>query len=190
MTTPVRLFILDALARGDAHGHALRLLAQEEYTDLWTDIQVGGFYAALGRMAEEGLVRAVRTEAAGRYPERTVYAVTETGRQALGRERDAMLRKVVFRADPFDLAFSRAGDLSLPELRAVLEERREHFASRHREISDELVAVEHRLTRAEGHVVRHLLARLTTEIGWLDQLLDDLPAVVTGFHEPQEPEAP
>ncbi len=182
---PVRLFILDALAReGEAHGHRLRQLAEEEYTDLWTDIQVGGFYGALKRMAEEGLVAVVRTEVAGRYPERTVYAITDAGREALRTERDAGLARIVFRADPFDLAFSRAGDLTERELRAVLEARRAHFAGRLDAIAAELVAVEQNLSRAESHVVRHLLARLTTEISWLDELLDDLPAVVAGFDPP------
>lgn len=28
------------------HGHQLRLLAEEEHIDLWTDITVGGLYGA------------------------------------------------------------------------------------------------------------------------------------------------
>ena len=64
----IRLFILDALSRGEAHGHQLRFDAAEEYIELWTDIQVGGLYSTLKRMAAEGLVQVVRTETVGNYP--------------------------------------------------------------------------------------------------------------------------
>ena len=84
----IRLYILDALAEeGAMHGHQLRLLAEKEHVDEWTDISVGALYGALKRMHAEGLIDEVRTEREGAYPERQVCAITEAGRVALGELR-------------------------------------------------------------------------------------------------------
>ncbi len=183
--TPIRLFILDELAtRGSTHGHHLRHLAQEEYADLWTDINVGGFYAALNRMATEGLVRDVRTESAGRYPERTIYEITPEGRTALAALHDEGLRTLVFRMDPFDLAFSRAHQLTVEHLHEILTARRTQYAEREAALRQQTADLADRLSPAERYIVRHLLDRLSTEVRWHDAVLADLPAIVAGFTPP------
>ena len=73
----IRLFILGTLsASGPLHGHQIRQQAQSDRTEIWTDIQVGSVYGALKRLANEGLVRELRTERVGNRPERTVYEIT------------------------------------------------------------------------------------------------------------------
>ena len=83
VSSAVRLYLLDALSREPAHGLLLRLLAQEEYAEPWTDLQVGGIYGTQKRLADEGLIEAVRTEREGNRPDRTMYAITGEGRDAL-----------------------------------------------------------------------------------------------------------
>src|SRR5262245_61880972 len=104
----IRLYILGALAdEGEMHGHQLRQLAEKEHVHLWTDISVGALYGALKRLAAEGLIDEARTEREGAYPERQVWRITDAGRLSLALLRDAALREVVVRPDPFDLAMSR-----------------------------------------------------------------------------------
>lgn len=173
----VRLYLLDALSREAAHGHQLRLLAQEEYAELWTDLQVGGIYGTLKRLADEGLIEALRTEREGNRPERTVYAITDAGRDALAVEHHDMLRKLVFRSDPFDLALSRAYELPEKELRAVITARRAQFAAREAGMRAMIAEIADRLSPAERHVTEHLLRRLALEVAWHDGLLNDVPAL-------------
>ena len=71
------------------HGHALRLLAEEEHIDEWTDFTVGAVYAVLKRLTADGLIQSLRTEREGSYPERHVYAITETGEVALAALRES-----------------------------------------------------------------------------------------------------
>lgn len=182
--TPIRLFILDALTRGEAHGHQLRALAAEEYVELWTDIQVGGFYGTLKRLAVEGLVEPVRTETVGNYPERTVYAITAEGRDALIELQHDMLRKTLFRMDPFDLALSRARDTSEGELRVVLSARRADYRHQRDSLKSQVhgaAGLASRMTAVELHVVDHLIERLDAEIRWHDTLLADLPAIAASL---------
>ena len=180
----IRLFILDALSRGEAHGHQLRAEAAEEYIELWTDIQVGGLYSTLKRMATEGLLEVARTETVGNYPERTVYAITDEGRDALSELRHDMLRRTGVRMDPFDLALSRAPDVSAGELRSILASRRADYAHQHDSLHEQLHgggAVANKMTALELHLSDHVLERLATEVRWHDKLLADIPALVASF---------
>jgi DNA-binding PadR family transcriptional regulator len=54
----------------------------------------------------EGLIAELRSERAGRFPERTVYEITSRGREALGAVHGEALRRVVVRPDPFDRLWS------------------------------------------------------------------------------------
>ena len=109
-----RLYVLMLLERhGPMHGHRMRLAAQQDRLDLWTDVRPGALYGVLKRLAGEGLIAATASERAGAYPERTVYEITADGRAALEALQDQALRTVVFPTDPFDLALA-GGDLADP----------------------------------------------------------------------------
>jgi DNA-binding PadR family transcriptional regulator len=172
----IRLYILDALAgEGEMHGHQLRQLAEKEHVDEWTDITVGALYGTLKRMAAEELIEVARTEREGSYPERQVWRITEAGRVSLAQLRVQGIREIVLRADPVDLAISRA-DLSradhlpellaarLSELRAMLEQNVAH---------NKLIT--QYLSPLEQYVMEHKHARLRAEIAWTQGLIEQLP---------------
>ena len=175
----IRLFILGSLAdRGEMHGHGLRLLAEEEHIDEWTDITVGALYGAIKRLAAEGLIAEVRVEREGNYPERSVYDLTAAGRDALGHLRRAELERFVLRADPVDLALARQDPHDLDALPAALSDRRERIAARRVAAERHLEAIAHHLTAMERHVMRHTLHRLDAELAWHDDLLGALPVII------------
>src|ERR1700712_75858 len=102
------------------HGHQLRLRGEREHVQEWTDISVGALYGAIKRLAAEELIEEIRQEREGAYPERIVYAITDAGRQSLGIMRGDMLREIVMKPDPFDLAMSRLDSNRLDELEPLL----------------------------------------------------------------------
>lgn len=72
---------LALLSRGPVHGYDLK----REYDAWFPDakpLPFGQVYATLGRLVRDGLAEVVETRSEG-GPERTVYAVTDTGRQRL-----------------------------------------------------------------------------------------------------------
>src|SRR5664280_2612033 len=106
----IRLFVLSALAEhGPMHGHQIRQQAQSDRAELWTEVKVGALYGALKRLAGEGLIAELRSERQGNFPERTVYDITDRGREALAAVHGEALRTIVIRPDPFDLALVHAG---------------------------------------------------------------------------------
>ena len=116
--------MLGALARrGPMYGHQIRRDARMDRADLWSDVRPGSLYGALHRLAAEGLIEPVRTEQSGRWPARTVYAITAEGRRELLVLRAEALSEVALRPDPVDLALVMSGDLDPAELRGHIEDR-------------------------------------------------------------------
>jgi DNA-binding PadR family transcriptional regulator len=175
----IRLYILDALVEeGPMHGHQLRLLAEKEHIQEWTDISVGALYGALKRMAAEGLIEEVRAEREGAYPERQVYAITDAGRVSLAVEKRNALREIVVRPDPFDLALSRLDRDRLDDLGELLAARISHLKALLEETGAHNTSIDKYLTFTEKIVVRHKTDRLRAEVTWHEQLFEHLPEII------------
>ncbi|MDO9398265.1 MAG: PadR family transcriptional regulator [Herbiconiux sp.] len=177
--SPIRLFILGALdERGSMHGHQLRLLGEEERIHLWADVSVGSLYGVLKRLAAEELIEEVRVERDGAYPERQVFAITETGRRALAELREEGLRTLVIKHDPFDLAVTRLDPERLDELPGVLEARLAALQAALAEQQRRQQLADPYLTLAEKWVMEHRVDRMRSEIASHRRLLDDVPRIV------------
>ena len=171
-----RLFILGALARGGPmHGHQIRRNAQTDRTELWTDIRVGSLYGALKRMAAEGVIEAVRTEQAGNRPERTVYAITEAGRQEFFALRDEALHAVGIPPDPVELALVNTDTMEPDRLRGAVESRLRVYAAKLVQWRNLREHADPYLTPMERLIMEHGRIRLEAEIAWHEQLLTSLP---------------
>lgn len=177
-----RLYVLTLLERhGPMHGHRMRLAAQQDRLDLWTDVRPGALYGVLKRLAGEGLIAATAKERAGAYPERTVYEITREGRMALEALQDRALRTVVVPTDPFDFAFA-AGDLvGQDQLRNALADRRDALLTQRTSLQHQAEHADPYLSVAERKVLGHLRSRLDAEIAWHEDVLADLPEIIADF---------
>ena len=160
------------------HGHALRLLGEQEHIDSWADVSPSAIYGVIKRLATEGLIEAVRTEREGNYPERQVFAITALGTTALREIREQALSTIVQRPDPVDLALTRLGDENLESLVTTIENRIAELRSLVAAESALAERIDHHLTLMEKHVVRHDLHRLHGEISWHTELLEALPEII------------
>jgi DNA-binding PadR family transcriptional regulator len=169
---PNRLFILGMLKHaGPMHGHQIRREAQLNRTELWTEVQVGALYAALHRMEAEGLVAIVRSEQRGRYPERTIYAITEEGEREFYALRSLYLRDAALRPDPFDLALSLTADLDLDELCNAVEDRARALAVAAQSIEHQRAEAGKWISERELAIFGHHILRLEAELRWHEDLL-------------------
>jgi DNA-binding PadR family transcriptional regulator len=183
-----RLFVLGSLVRwGPMHGHQIRRAAQVDRTELWTDVKPGSLYGALHRMAAEGLIAPVKTEQEGNLPARTIYEITQAGREELGTHRDEALRTTKLASDPVDLALNYVEDLSGDLVRAFLTDRRRAFEA-------QLSEWRHLQERADPHLdelermgFRHTVLRLEAEIAWHDELLARLPEILASMRHKKAP---
>ena len=175
----IRLFVLGSLAdRGPMHGHALVALAEEEHVTEWTDISVGGLYGAVRRLAAEGLIEPLRLERQGNYPERQVYGISATGRDALRVLQRTALTEVVQRPDPVDLGLARLDPDALDDLPEVIGARRDRILALLADEHEKRARIRQYLTVAEWHATAHDLHRLQAELAWHDELLAAVPDIV------------
>lgn len=175
----IRLFVLGAFAENGAmHGHALRLLAEQEHIDRWADVAGSAIYGALKRLAAEGLLAEVRTEREGNYPERQVYDITDDGRAVLDELRLDAIREIVVRPDPVDLGLARVGPGLSTRLPELLDDRLAELRLLLASEEQRNDRIDQYLTPMERMVVRHKAARLRAEIAWHDELVSVLPEIM------------
>jgi DNA-binding PadR family transcriptional regulator len=168
--------------RGPMHGHALRLLAEEEHIDEWTDFTVGAVYAVLKRLTADGLIESVRTEREGGYPERHVYAITEAGEVALAALRQQGLEHVDLRPDGFDLALSALDPDRYDELEITIRRRIAELERRQAEATQRIDDIEKYLWASERWALAHARAKLEAEVAWHYRLLAALPEIIADEH--------
>ncbi len=117
--------VLGLLARhGPQHGYQVRKLIEAQNIDHFSNVQLGSIYATLHRAAAEGLVEVQGTEPApGRGPARTVFAVTEGGRNELFELIARSMVAVEQPERPVDLALHFSSLLSIDVVVDLLERR-------------------------------------------------------------------
>lgn len=89
------LHVLLALAGADAHGYRI-MHTVETITAGAVHLRPGVLYAALGRLADTGLIVEIDERPAAELDDqrRRYYRITSSGRQALGAEIDRLARLV------------------------------------------------------------------------------------------------
>jgi DNA-binding PadR family transcriptional regulator len=185
---PTRLFVLGALARhGPMYGHQIRRDARLDRTELWSEVKPGSLYGALHRMADEGLVQALRTEQDGNRPARTVYEITDEGRKELQALRSEAFRQVGLRPDPVDLAVAMSDELAEEELRGLVEDRRRTLATQLEFFTHERARGWADESPSDDLILRHALGRLAAEIAWHDALLAELPTLCADWLPKRKP---
>lgn len=174
-----RLFVLSELARrGPMHGHQIRRAARIDHLDLWSDVKTGSLYGALQRMDAEGLVRQVRIEQEGKRPPRTVYEITERGRDELELLRAAALREARLIPDPIDLALGHLHGMPEDTVRAALEDRRASLSHQLQSMLHVRTEAEPYLSAMEKQIFEHTIRRLRLELEWIGEVLEQLPGLM------------
>jgi len=75
----VRMVILGLLAERPLYGYEIKQIIEEHMGD-WTSIAFGSIYFALDKLAEEGFVAKIATEQAGSRPARSIFQITDSGK--------------------------------------------------------------------------------------------------------------
>jgi DNA-binding PadR family transcriptional regulator len=81
--TPVALSVLNLLHERPMHPYEMRSLMRERGHDRAFRIRESSVYDTVARLADRGFIEPVDVNRQGRRPERTVYAITEAGRDEL-----------------------------------------------------------------------------------------------------------
>jgi len=171
----VRLVLLGLLRERPLYGYEIKQIIEEHMSD-WTSIAFGSIYFALDKLAAEGFVENIGIEQAGKRPSRSVYQITDGGRQEFLRLLRQGWKTVERQYFDIDIYLFFLADLSREEVIGYLEQRRavllgalEHIQS-HR--AEELEKPE--VPRLAAAIFDHTLFHTQAEMNWTVDLLEKL----------------
>ncbi|WP_410656378.1 PadR family transcriptional regulator [Amycolatopsis sp. lyj-112] len=78
--TPLAVAVLELLHERPMHPYEMTQLMRERYVSTRVKVKAGSLYHTVDRLQQNGYVEVVETQRDGKRPERTVYAMTDEGR--------------------------------------------------------------------------------------------------------------
>jgi DNA-binding PadR family transcriptional regulator len=173
--TPLAIAVMSLLSREPMHPYEMRQRIRLQHIDRVVKVTQGTLYSTVDRLAGTGLITPVETSREGRRPERTVYAITDAGRDQLA---DA-LREALMRPSPeyrrLAMALSFASTLEPDEVADLLRRRSLHIEG---ELSGLNTAIDG--VRKQGldriHLIEteYLAALHRAELEWLRAVVQDI----------------
>jgi DNA-binding PadR family transcriptional regulator len=159
------------------HVYRMQKLFEAEGKDRIVNVRSrASLYQAIERLQRNGLVAVAETTHREGYPDRTVYALTDAGRDAAQEWLREMLSETGGEYPEFIVALSLLFGLPVEEARAQLELRAERIAAQLAESTGALEAAPPELPRLFLLEEEYRAAMLETELTWLRGVIDDLEA--------------
>jgi len=171
----VRLVILGLLRERPLYGYEIKQIIEEHMSD-WTSIAFGSIYFALEKLAEEKFVSKVEIEQAGRRPSRSVYEITQTGREEFSRLLREAWQQVERQYFSIDICLFFLDSLPLEEVKRYLQMRQAGLQATHEHIythRDEQLSLPE-VPRLAAAIFDHTLAHTQAELDWISNLLNKL----------------
>src|SRR6266542_1372296 len=186
-SSPLSLTVLSMLGGGPLHPYEMQRRMKHWGKDQVVNLgQRANLYKTIDRLHEAGLIAVHKTEREQRFPERTVYALTDEGLR-VGREwLTDMLATPRNEFPQFPAALSFIMGLTPEEAREVLERRaallREHLAKLEGDLAWSQSGLRPpRVTLLETEYLRAITA---AELNWVNSVVDELKTgALTWSHE-------
>jgi DNA-binding PadR family transcriptional regulator len=175
--SPLGLIVLWQLFNEPMHVYRMQKLFEAEGKDRVVNVRSrASLYQAIERLQRLGLVEVAETIHQEGYPDRTVYAITEAGREMAHVWLRQMLSETGGEYPEFIVALSLLFGLPVDEARAQLELRAERIAAELAASRRALEGTPPGLPRLFVLEEEYRATMLDAELGWLRGVLEDLRA--------------
>jgi DNA-binding PadR family transcriptional regulator len=173
--TPLAMAVLELLLEKPMHPYEMAQVLRTRHIEARANVKPGSLYHAVERLESHGHIEVVDTQREGRRPERTVYGVTEAGRDAFLARAKAMIGTVVPEYPEYASGLSALNELDREDALAELRTRAlklQAEAAADEVIMDSLVAKP--LPAVYWLDVKFIAARRAFELAWTNQLIEDI----------------
>ncbi|GIJ00430.1 PadR family transcriptional regulator [Sediminihabitans luteus] len=173
--TPVATIVLSTLAEGPSHPYEILATLRRRADDRLVRLSPGAVYHAVDKLGALGLVETVGTDRGGNRPERTTYAITAPGRQALVQRVRELVADLAPEYPRFPVGLSMLDELDPATVADLLRTRRDATEARRADLD-----ARYRTARERGVPRRfmldaeHEIHMARAETAWLDALLTEL----------------
>lgn len=181
--SPLALTVLSLLAYEPLHPYRMQRLMQLWGKDRVVNVnQRANLYKTIKRLDEGRLIAVKQTEKDQQYPERTVYELTEAGREQAEAWLVQMLSVPRNEFPEFPAALSFVMMLAPGQAGAVLQDRAEALRQNLAELESEL-GTNDQLPRVTLLETEYLRAVTAAELGWLEAVIGELATGTLSWSE-------
>jgi DNA-binding PadR family transcriptional regulator len=173
--SPLAMAVLSLLHAGPLHPYAMQRLIKQWGKDEVVNVgQRANLYKTIRRLQDAGLIAVLQTERDQRYPERTVYELTDAGRTATTAWIADMVRRPRNEFPQFPAALSFLMLLGPGLALGMLRERAEAVAARLAHVEAGLALHQGTLPRVTLMDDEYQRALDAAELAWLAGVIKDL----------------
>jgi DNA-binding PadR family transcriptional regulator len=173
--SPLALAVLALLYEAPMHPYRMQQLIKQRGKDEVINVrQRASLYQTIERLQRTGLVEVQGTARAEKWPERTVYALTEAGRQTVQSWLRAMLATPAREFPEFPAALAFLPLLTPADALHQLEARAAALQAELRRIEWALQVEAAGLPRLFLLEEEYVHTQIAAELGWVQALVDDL----------------
>jgi DNA-binding PadR family transcriptional regulator len=171
----VRMVILGLLAERPLYGYEIKQIIEEHMGD-WTSIAFGSIYFALDKLAEEGFVDKVAVEQAGSRPSRSVYQVTNSGKDEFLRLLRESWQAVEHEYYEIDICLFFLERLSASEVKGYLQARLSRLEGILRQLQEHEAQQLHNpgVPAQARAIFEHSQVHIQSETDWTRDLLNSM----------------
>lgn len=173
--TTLAMAVLELLHERPMHPYEMTQLMRERHVDRRVKLRPGSLYHTVERLESQEVIEVVDTQRQGRRPERTVYALTDLGRDTFAAQTRTMLSTLAPDYTGYPVALSAGSELTREDFLTQLETRARSLIGQvaaERAIAENLV--EEQLPRMYWIDFDYTLHQRQSELDWTQKLIADL----------------
>lgn len=173
--TPLAMATLELLHERPMHPYEMAQLMRERRVDYRVKLRPGSLYHTVERLEAQGHIEVVDTQRQGRRPERTVYGLTESGRDTFVEQARKMIATPAQEYLQYTVALSAANELEMAD---AVEQLKMRVVSLRAQLASDQVVIDHvlnlRLPKMYwiDYAYRH--HQRQSELDWTEKLIGDL----------------
>jgi len=173
--SPIALAVLSLLYEEPMHPYRMQKLIRERKKDEVINVrQRASLYQVIRRLLRDGLIRVRGVDGEGNLPERTVYELTESGRETAIRWMREMLARPVNEYPLFPAALAHLPLLSPDDAAKQLKKRLQALRRERRRLKSQFEDERALLPRLFLLESEYLISLMEAEIAWLERLIGEL----------------
>ena len=173
--TPLALAVMNLLMERPMHPYEMKSTMKERGHDQVIRLKGGSIYDTVERLEAGGFIKSQKTSREGRRPERTVYAITEAGRDEITGWLAELLTQPVNEYPQFGGALAFVAALDKDEVTRLLKMRiallDARIAGAEKQLKNFLGMGLPRLFLVEGE---YAVAMRRAELEWVRSIIDDI----------------
>lgn len=171
----VGLSVLALLMAGPKHTYEMQRMMVDTHKDFVTGLP-RSMYHAVDRLEKAGQITPVKTVRSGHAPERTVYAITDCGRNVVRARIERLLSVPDANSTLFTAALSFVSCLPTERAAAALRDRRHALELRVEQLEADFGRVPAELPRVLLIEAEYERSSTQSQLDWVQDLLGDIDA--------------